>query len=486
MQMPDRKRLEATVAPILEATNIPGAAVAIVCEGQILAEGFGRRNEAGLPVTGDTLYPIASTTKAMTATLIGMLVDQGLIQWDAPVQRYLKDFKLADPIRSPLVTIRDLLTMRTGLPRHDWLWLGHPVTRESLIERLPHLELSAGFRERFQYNNLAYVLAGHIAETVAGKSWESLIKENLLEPLGMTRTIFGPPGEGNVTQSWGEGDDGNLVVTGHIPAECSGPAGGSLYSSVAEMARWAAFNLDGGVTPDGRRLIDPRTLAEIRRAQMVMGDWLGTEWLGHSPWATYGMGWMVDPYNGATRLFHGGDLHQINGDISIFPDKRLGIVSFTNFGAVAAAALINEHIFDAMMGTTPVVSVEEKVAAYTRRTKERRQINAAPDRAEGTTASHRLEDYAARYRHPAYGEIVIELRAGTLRALRGAFDLPLEHWHYDSWVVSDASQFWPHSQHPFERSNKWRFETNDAGEVASLTVLLEPNAAPIRFARQMN
>src|SRR5271156_841420 len=153
MSIQNVEKLDSIIGPMLRAARVPGAAIAVVAGGEVVyAQGYGYRDlVAKLPVTPDTVYPIASTTKAINATLLGMLVDEGRLAWDAPVQNYLPRFRIGDSSRSSQITVRDLLLMRTGLPRHDWLWIENPTNRADLVERLRYLEMSAGFRERFQY-----------------------------------------------------------------------------------------------------------------------------------------------------------------------------------------------------------------------------------------------------------------------------------------------------------------------------------------------
>lgn len=150
-------RIDALIETTLKIARIPGAALAVVANGEMIhARGYGWRElSAKLPMTARTVYPIASTTKPINATLIGMLVAEGSLDWDTPVQTYVPRFRLRDAAVSPRVTLLDLVTMRTGLPRHDWIWLGARVTRAELMEKLALLELSADFRQRFQYSNLS-------------------------------------------------------------------------------------------------------------------------------------------------------------------------------------------------------------------------------------------------------------------------------------------------------------------------------------------
>lgn len=264
--------IDALIEPMLAAARIPGAALAIVVHGQtVLARGYGYSDvDKQRKVAADTLYPIASTSKAMNATLLGQLVDEGRLEWDAPVQTYLPAFRLGDPLISAQVTVRDLITMRTGLPRHDWLWLDSPWPRAELVSRLRYLDLSKGFREAFQYNNLTATAAGHVAEIICGNSWETLVQERLFEPLSMIDTSCGPIDATRITCSYHETSDGELKQSEWLATECTAPSGGAIHSTIADMARWVAFNLSGG-TAGERRLIQPQTLKEIHSPRVVVG-----------------------------------------------------------------------------------------------------------------------------------------------------------------------------------------------------------------------
>src|SRR5262245_13639143 len=180
-------RLDALVEPMRQRARVPGVAVAIVSRNGVqLAKGYGYRDLRGtLPLTAQTVYPIASTTKAMTVTVLGMLIDEGKLAWDVPVQEYLPFFRVKDPLVSAQITVRDLIIMRTGLPRHDWAWIGSERSGLDLINSLRHLDASAGLRERYQYNNLGSVVAAHVAEIVTGETWQKLVRTRLFEPLGM-------------------------------------------------------------------------------------------------------------------------------------------------------------------------------------------------------------------------------------------------------------------------------------------------------------
>src|SRR5579862_4154590 len=183
--------IERFVTEQLAAWEVPGCAVAAVRGGQVeLAAGWGQRDrEAGLPVTQDTLFAIGSTTKAFTATTIGALVDEGLLEWDRPLRDFVPGIRLHDPVVTDRLTIIDLLSHRSGLPRHDLTWLGQPDrSRADIVSRLRFLPLSRDLRQEFQYCNLGYLLAGHVVDVLSGTTWEDFLRGRLLGPLGMGRS----------------------------------------------------------------------------------------------------------------------------------------------------------------------------------------------------------------------------------------------------------------------------------------------------------
>jgi CubicO group peptidase (beta-lactamase class C family) len=480
MSLHDLDKLDAFIEPLLGIARIPGAALAVVADRKcVFTKGYGYRDlKSKLPMTPRTVYPIASTTKAINATLLGTLVDEGRLAWDAPVQNFLPRFRLGDPHMSSQITVRDLALMRTGLPRHDWLWTENPLGRAELVDRLRYLELSAGFREQFQYNNLTMTTTGHIAEIVTGRTWEDLVQQRILSPLGMSDTGFERPATADVSLSYHENSRRELVLTPRLAVEVTAPSGGSIHSTVADMARWVSFNLRDGQVAGGPS-ITPRTLAEIHAPQILTGPDQGAL----TPNAAYGLGWFVDTYNGRARISHGGDLHGVNSSVMLFPEEGIGIVSFINFGRPQLASLISQHAFDLIMDLPPVQTLEGALAKYEKRVEDTRQRVMSVSRVEGTSPSHSLSDYSGVYRHPGYGEIEIRRQGGELCLRRHNLVLPLQHWHYDAWVAQDNDIFPIDYRHAFERTGRMWFETGLDGDITAVVIHLEIAVAPIRFAR---
>ena len=481
MSIQNVEKLDSIIGPMLRAARVPGAAIAVVAGGEVVyAQGYGYRDlVAKLPVTPDTVYPIASTTKAINATLLGMLVDEGRLAWDAPVQNYLPRFRIGDSSRSSQITVRDLLLMRTGLPRHDWLWIENPISRAELVERLRYLDLAAGLREHCRYNNMTHTVAGHIAEIVSAKNWDELVQQRILTPLGMNNTGFILPPTDNITLSYHENGHRDLILTQRLSGEVTAPSGGSIHSTVLDMARWVLFNLRGGKSTD-RNLITAQTLAEIQSPQILTSMDQGAP----TPNAAYGLGWFIDKYNDRARISHGGDLHDVNSNVMLFPEQGVGIVSFINFGRPQLSRLINQHAFDLIMDLKPTQTLEETLAQYEKRIEDTRERVAAARRVENTSPSHALNDYAGVYRHPGYGSIEIRRQDQDLVLRRNALILPLQHWHYDAWVAKDNDNFAIDYRHAFDRASRIVFDTSADGEIAAVSIQLEITVAPIRFEKE--
>lgn len=254
----------------LDLWHVPGLAVAVVQDGQvILCDGFGLRNVAqSLSVTAETLFPIASCTKAFTAMSMAMLVDAGLLEWDKPVKKYLPDFKMWDAFATERLTPRDCVSHRSGLPGHDMLWFGSNFNRREILERLRYLEPTCDLRTTFQYQNLMFAVAGVLVEEIAGISWEQFVQTRIFNRLGMNRTNFST----ETTQHSSDFAMPYLVRQGQfkeIPfqkhnGEESGtrPAGG-ICSCVKDMAKWVQLQLNKGKMGDDLLVFDARLIEKF-------------------------------------------------------------------------------------------------------------------------------------------------------------------------------------------------------------------------------
>jgi CubicO group peptidase (beta-lactamase class C family) len=323
--------------------HIPGMAIAIVKDDEVIfAEGFGQSDvDRASRVTAETLFAVGSTTKAFTSTLIGMLADDGVMQFDDAVTQHLPDFQLAVDTGGEDVTIRDLLSHRTGFSRMGILWAAGRATRPEVIQYAAMAEPFKQFRKEFQYNNVMYMAAGYAAGQATGSTWESLIAERIFAPLGMTSSNT------SVEQSrqdarLAEGYDWDKDKQEYKHREMRnldliGPAG-SINSNVVDMAQWVRFQLARGEF-NGKRLISAERLAETWEQQIEIAPSIG-----------YGMGWMLRDWQGRKVVEHGGNIDGFSAQVTLLPEENLGYVLLANVTATPLQSLSIGLVFDTLLG----------------------------------------------------------------------------------------------------------------------------------------
>lgn len=473
------------VESAMETWQVPGLAVAAVEDGEIvLARGYGHRQvEEERPVTPHTLFAIGSNTKSFTATILGILVDEGELDWETPVREYLPRFRLASDVATDQMTAGDLVTHRSGLPRHDLLWYGSNLTREQMFRRLRHLEPSEPFRAEFQYNNLMFMTAGYLAGRVAGASWEELVDRRLLTPLGMDRSNF------SVSAMQEAKDfarpyamrDSQVVRIPYRNIDEIGPAG-SINSSAREMARYVQAHLDGGLAgglgsdaaADTARLLSTSGSRAMQRPQMVTPDDPEDPELGYP---MYGRGLMVGSYRGHELVGHGGGIDGFISRMAWLPQDSAGVVVLTNFsGDNPVPQIVARNVFDRLLGLEPIDwagRIEERQGEDEESEEE---AEAGPERVKGTSPSHELADYAGRYEHSAYGTFAVEANDSTLTYEFNDFSGPLSHFHYDVFRAAEE-QGNPLSE------KRFKFQYDRDGGIDRLSVSLEPEVDDIVFER---
>ena len=315
--------------------EVPGLAIAVVKDGEIaFAKGYGVR-ELGKPEPVDTrtLFAIGSTTKAMTAAAVGMLVDDGKLAWDDPVTVHLPDFRLYDPYVTREVTVRDLLTHRAGLGKADFLWYGQENATDEILHRLRYVEPQTSMRSHFTYQNIMYVTAGEVIEAASGMSWADFIQTRIFDPLGMSAsvpTLTMAGGRSNVASPHYR-IDGTVTVIENASVDPVAPAG-SIWSNVGDMAKWVRFLLNEGVTDEGERLLSEETHAELFTPQMIIrrDSFYPTGRLTKPHWTTYGLGWFQADYDGRAVDFHTGSIDGMVAIVGLIRDENLGVYVLAN------------------------------------------------------------------------------------------------------------------------------------------------------------
>ncbi|WP_293105609.1 serine hydrolase [Moorena sp. SIOASIH] len=461
----------------MEEWKVPGLAIAIVHDSQIIfCEGFGFRDvEKGLKVTSKTIFGIGSCTKAFTTMAMGILAERGKLDWDKPVRHYLPTFKLYDAYASEHMTLRDLVTHRSGLPRHDAIWYNSPLTRKEIVERLQYLEPSDELRTVFQYQNLMYMTAGYLVGEIAESSWEEFVQQEIFNPLSMVDSNF------SVVKSQ-ETDDFSLPyrekddVVKAIPFRNIDTIGsaGSINSNVTDMAKWLLLHQNQGNYED-KQIINPGILTQMYTPQIVMPSPLEYPEIWHS---SYGLGWIITAYRGHNHVEHGGGIDGFSALTTLMPQDKIAVVVLTNLQGTLLPNIITYHICDRLLGLDEVPwneRIKSKVEEAKQAAEQGKQNTKAQPKT-GTQPSHPLEDYTGDFEHPGYGIVSIALKDQQLTATyNNSIVYELKHYHYDSFellseILDDNFQL-------------LSFFNDPKGTIQRLSIPLEPTVKDIVFER---
>lgn len=462
--------IDAYIERAMETWNVPGLAIALVKDDQVVfSKGYGVRDVgSGEPVDVHTRFAIGSTTKAFTAAALGRLVDNGDMEWDDLVIDYLPDFRLFDPWVTRYMTVRDLLTHRSGLERGDLLWYAGHYDREEIIRRLRYLRPTLRFREQFGYQNIMYAAAGQIVEAITGTSWSSYVRQQFLTPLhmfGSTTSAYQLSFYENVaTPHYEDGDQ--LHTTPHRVIDTVAPAG-SINSNVNDMAKWVRLQLTEGLQ-DGERFLSENSVREMHSPQTIIPrSPLSQQLIPETHFTAYGLGWILNDYHGRMMVSHGGNIDGMSALVSMVPEEELGLVILTNMDATPLPDVISRWIIDRFLN---VPDKDWSQIFYDTLESIGEQIKFQLDvrekeRAEDTAPSLPLERYRGIYESEFYGEAIINSSDDGLVFSFGSLTGVLSHWHYDTFEV--------HWNDPYLQSTTGtyliHFRLDARGRVESMT-----------------
>ena len=464
--------LRATLDRLLEiqqqAWQVVGGGMAIVSGTDVLyARGVGYRDrERRLPVMPTTVWGIGSCTKAFTATAIGKLVEQGKLAWDTPVRTYLPNFQLYDDHATRHLTVRDLLSHLSGLPGHNLLWISTGFSEEEVYRRLRYLPPTADLRQKYQYSNLMYLVAGRLIERVSGQPWSTFLRSQLLDPIGM-KTVFVMPADAVKT-----GDFSLVYATpdskGETPYSTTAypRASGSISTTLTDMTKWMRLNLQNGQW-QGTSVIADTVLAEIHKP-LVITDGAGP-FTSESP-SMYGLGWGMGLYRGVYQLNHNGGVLNFVTQLTLFPDRQLGVVVWNNTGSLLFNAVVTNTVRDILLHFAPVdwLGRAKKVA-------QNRAVSAVPASLPNppvTPPARTLLAYGGTYAHPAYGDLTIWPQGDSLRFRYYRTEGTLRHRRSNVFENTGSNlqidQEWG--------SNQFIFQPDAAGRMTRVTISPMPEA----------
>lgn len=459
-----------------EAWDSPGMAVSVVKDGEIIyANGFGLTDiNSTQKVNKNTLFAIASNTKTFTATAIMMLQEQGVIDIDDKVVKYIHNFQLYDPYVSQNMSIRDLLCHRSGLKTFsgDLIWYGSNYNREEVIEKLRYLKPAYGFREHFGYSNILFLTAGQIIPAVTDSTWDKFIKYRLFNPLHMNRTISSTRDlkrMTNVASPHNKLDNDFIISIPWLNWDNIAPAG-SIISSAYDMAQWIILQLNHGVY-NNKRLFSEELQNEM--------------WQMHTPtqvspfskhyWPDihfkgYGLGWSLSDYAGKKIVSHNGGYDGMISQTVLIPEENIGFIVLTNS---------NTWLYMPMMYSLLDVLLDKKGSDWNnlflslKKRQETANKEARKDllKTQNTEADMPLniEDYQGRYNCEIYGETKITYQKNALwlnMTHSKIFSAKLEHFHYNTFLIK-------FKEVPSLPQGTVTFQINSKGETESLEIFID-------------
>ncbi len=488
-QSDDRlKGLDSELEKVLKSLDETGFAVAIVEKNKVLyAEGFGYRDyENKIQVDANTLFAIGSCTKAFTSSILGLLNKEGKLDFeDSPID-YVKELRFYNAQMNDMITIRDLMSHRTGLPRHDFSWYFFPTfSKDSLIARIQYHEPFTSVRNKYYYNNFMFLLQGVIGERITGNLWEDNIRSMFFEPLGMIRSnlsIEEMKEEENAAIGYLEGhkETDYYKIAGMRPA-------GSINSSVNEMSKWLITWINGGKYGD-KEILPASYVREAISSQNVMDARLPMDDRPGLHFANYGFGWSLSSYKGHYRVEHGGSIDGFQASAVFFPSDSVGVVILANQGGSSIPSIARNIIVDRMLEVekTDWLKIALKDIKEAKKTQIEAKKMFTSNKKEGTKSSHFLEEYVGNYTNLGYGTIELIVENDSLFAISPYLKLWLNHYHYDTFQpveVVDGKVDMDISYNEFLVT----FSANGQGDIESLSAHFEPAIEnPIVFDRKLN
>lgn len=480
--------LDAELEKVLDTWNAAGFAVAVVEKDKIIySKGFGYRDyENKTPVTPNTLFAIGSSSKAFTSGLLGILREEGKLSFDDSPIKHIPELRFYNNEMNSLITIKDIMTHRTGLPRHDLSWYFFTTqSRDSLMQRIQYQEPFAKPREQWYYNNFMFLTQGVIAERITGKTWEDNIQEKFFDPLEMKTSnavITGLKNGNDASFGYEIKNDSIIKKMDYYDIGAMGPAG-SINSNVNEMSNWLIAWINGGKFKDNQ-ILPEAYVKEAMSPQMIMANSIPDKEFPDMHISTYGYGWMVSSYKGHYRVEHGGNINGFSANAAFFPTDSIGIVVLSNQNGSPVPGIVRNIISDRLLKVekTDWNKVQKEKADEAKKQAAANQAQSSSIQKKGTKTSHLLAEFTGDYSHPGYGKIDVQFEKDSLFANTPYQKVWLKHFHYNifSLVGMENGKVDTTMISPMQ----FNFRINNMGEIASLSFKAEPTVEAIEFKRR--
>ena len=467
------KGFDAYMEKTLKDWNAPGIGVGIVVGDKLVyAKGYGYRDYGKkLPFTPNTTHQIASNTKLFTAVAAGLLVDEGKLTWDKPVRQSIPAIQFYNDELNNTITLRDMLSHRTGITRHDLIWYRSDDTRKQLFDKIRYMEPKEAARTIFLYNNMMFAAVGFLIEIASGKTWEEFVRERIFQPLDMTHTSYSVADmvkQPEFGVGYTEKRDSFELYAIPYYEDIAGVAPcGAIVSTIDDMSHWLIALMNDGKYK-GKQVLPSAVLKATLEPAIALPNTLG-ETRGY--WEilneAYGMGRWTASYRGHLLAFHGGDLDGFHSQVSFMPQEHIGVIVFV-IGDHAAPLynIVSYNVYERLLGMSLTPWSERRLAQRLKGKKAGTEARAKAglDRVANTKPSHPLADFAGVYENPAYGLLKVTEKDGALQFDFHKIVLPLTQYHYDRFDTPDDEQF-----------GKWsvNFGTNPQGDVDRAVMSLD-------------
>ncbi len=474
---------DAYMDQMMKDWNAPGIGIGIVMGDKLVfAKGYGFRDYGKkLPYTPTTTQPIASNSKLFTAVAVGLLVEEGKLRWDDPIKQFVPSIRFYNDDLDRSVTIRDMLSHRTGVTRHDSIWYKSTFTRRELWDRLRYLEPTAPLRTKFLYNNLMFTAAGQVIEELSGQTWEQFVQKRIFAPLNMSRStltiednIKGPEPAVPFSE---RRDSTELYRQPYYTAEVAIAPAGAINSNVQDLSRWVIALLNKGKV-DGKQVIPEAVLRETMAPSLSLpNSALESRGWGENLNSYYGMGRTISSYRGHLLAVHGGDLPGFHSQISIMPNDNIGVIVLVIGDHVAPMYNgLTYNIYERLLGLslTPWSERLNQVRLKNKAAATKARAGADVGRVPGTKPSHPIDDYVGEFVHPAYGVVTVARGDKELTFDFHGIKMPLSHFHYDRFDTPDDEE---------DGKFSLNFRTNPMGEIEGVEISMDE--AAVTFTRRV-
>lgn len=462
-------KIDSYIDSLMKDWNIPGMALGIVYKDQLIyAKGYGYRDvENKLPVDSKTIFPIASNTKLFTATGVCILAEEGKLNLDKPVRNFMPSLNFFNDELNAKVTLRDMLSHRTGLPSYDGIWIGSTFTRKETINKVMYMKPQLGFREGYIYNNMMYATVGAVIETITGITWEEFTRKQFFQPLQMNATGFTKNEmikNGNYAHAYYEPDSTNKLqkVTYVAQTEALGAAG-TIKSNIEDMSHWMIAQLNGGKYK-GQQAISASAIKQTLIPNNIAdtkGKW---DELSNS---LYALGRVIQTYKGNKIAMHTGSIDGYYSNLTFIPSENIAIFLIHNSEpAGSVRSVMALPIIDRLLNLSPTAWSQRYKTEYLKNKTEDKKAKdtLSATKVKNTAPSHSLKDYVGKYVSTMYGEMIIDLKNNHLFLSFRNQQLMLYHFHYDQFATDEEINGTP--------DFRLDFHTNSKGEIDK--IITEP------------